>query len=73
MSRSAQITVTPEEIDDLLAQVSASDYASTAVARVEAWFEERCGFPGDYTLKERGQSDVGAAPTVAPGQMTLGE
>lgn len=44
---------TPEEIDHLLARVSATGYASEAVQVVEDWLEERTGYPGVWTEEER--------------------
>jgi hypothetical protein len=44
---------TPDEIDTVLAQISATGYASEAVEVVERWFEDRFGYTGDFTAKER--------------------
>jgi hypothetical protein len=44
---------TPAEVDDLLARISATGYASEAVEIVEAWIERRWGVVGDFTRKQR--------------------
>lgn len=44
---------TPQEIDDLLAKIAGSGYASDAGQAVEDWMESRYGVVGDYTRKLR--------------------
>lgn len=44
---------TPDEIDTLLARICATGYATEAVEIVEAWLEERTGYPGAWTAEER--------------------
>lgn len=58
----AQITMgvpavppTPEELEALLARISATGYAGEAVALVESWFEERYGVVGTFTAARRAE------------------
>lgn len=46
-------TPKPDEIDSLLASISATGYASECVEIVERWIEERYGVVGDFTFNER--------------------
>jgi hypothetical protein len=48
---------TPDEVDDLLARISATGYASECVEIVESWIERRWGVVGKFTANARKQPD----------------
>lgn len=49
---------TPDDIDDLLARICATGYASEASEIVERWIEARYGVVGAFTAAERAKEPV---------------